>query len=113
MTYTKTITSLFFLCLFSIFLFSQSACAVTLKEAKGSGLVGERSNGYAGIVGHASPEVQKLVQSINQKRRAKYQSIAQANSTTLQAVESMAGKKSQQKTSKGQYIQKQGVWVKK
>lgn len=113
MNHTKTITHIFLLCFFSMFLLIQSASAVTLQEAKAAGLVGEQSNGYAGLVTKASPEVQSLVQSINQRRKAKYQSIAKANHASLAAVQSFAGQKTMQKTPKGQYIQKQGAWVKK
>jgi len=91
------------------------AWALSLDEAKDRGLVGERSNGYLGVVsGKASPEVQTLIEDINQKRQQRYQEIANRNNTNLQAVELLAGKTAIKKTKPGDFIQlPSGQWIKK
>lgn len=84
-----------------------------LQSAKESGQVGEKSDGYLGIVSNA-PGVAELVNDINQKRRSAYQDIAQKNGTSLQAVEELAGRKAVEKTPPGQFIMSPGgQWVKK
>lgn len=89
------------------------AHALSLDQAKGSGLVGEKPDGYLGVV-QASPEVEKLVQDINRQRAEKYKQIAAKNGTALAAVETLAGKKAIEITPPGQYVQAaSGEWVRK
>jgi len=52
--------------------------------ARSSGQVGEKMDGYLGIVGAASPALQAMVRDINIKRRAVYAQKAQAASATLE-----------------------------
>lgn len=88
--------------------------ALDLKEAKNSGLVGEQLNGYLGIVDKsAGSDVQALVNDINAKRKAKYEAIASQNSTSLETVELLAGKKAVEKTQVGNYVQTATGWKKK
>jgi uncharacterized protein YdbL (DUF1318 family) len=89
--------------------------AASLEQAKAQGLVGERANGYLGVVaGNAPPDVKALVADVNQKRRQEYQAIAQRNNTSLNAVEALAGKKAIDLTPAGQFVQlPSGQWVKK
>ncbi|MDQ6989945.1 MAG: YdbL family protein [Mariprofundaceae bacterium] len=99
--------------LLSFTLYISAAHAITLQEAKSSGAVGERGNGYIGIVAQSSPAIQALVKKVNQQRKSKYQNIAKSNNTTLKSIETLAGKKTLQKTPSGQFIQKSGRWLKK
>lgn len=46
--------------------------------AREAGQVGEKMDGYLGIVGAGNPNLQRLVSDINIKRRAKYTERAQA-----------------------------------
>lgn len=88
--------------------------AADLQQAKAEGLVGEQQNGYLGIVSaQASTEVRTLIKDINSKRKAKYESIAAQNSTSLETVELLAGKKAIEKTSTGNYVQSATGWKKK
>ena len=89
--------------------------ALTLQEAKSKGLLGERPNGYLGVVNPPAPAgVKALMNEINQKRKSKYQDIAQRNGTSLRAVETLAGQTSLKKTKPGHYIQlPSGEWRKK
>ncbi|MCG6933596.1 MAG: YdbL family protein [Gallionella sp.] len=92
---------------------SMAAWAIDLQSAKAAGQVGEKADGYLGVVINA-PGVPALVQDINQKRRAAYQDIAQKNGTSLQAVEELAGRKALEKTPPGQFIMSPGgQWIRK
>ena len=65
------------------------AAAQTLESARAQGWIGERRDGYLGVVQNA-PGVDALVQSINAQRRSHYESIAAANNVPLAAVEAQA-----------------------
>ena len=88
---------------------------LTLEEAKTQGIVGERPNGYLGVVRPgASADVQALVNDVNQKRRQTYEDIARRHTTSLEAVEMLAGKTAIENTKPGNFIQlPAGQWVKK
>jgi uncharacterized protein YdbL (DUF1318 family) len=92
-----------------------SALAATLDQAKASGQVGERPNGYLGVVADSpSPDVKALVDKVNAERRARYAEIAQKNGTSLAAVEALAGKKAIELTPSGQFVFVAGRgWVRK
>ena len=82
---------------------------MSLDAAKSQGLVGEDSSGYlAAVTSVPSADVEKLVASINQKRRAQYEKIAQANSIDVAAVEQLAAKKAIEKTQPGHYVRLPG-----
>ncbi|MCC6953465.1 MAG: YdbL family protein [Deltaproteobacteria bacterium] len=88
------------------------ANALSLEDAKAQGLVGEESNGYLGAV-QGRPDVETLVQSVNNQRKQKYADIAKKNGTTLVAVEVLAGKKAVENTAPGQYIRTGSGWSQK
>lgn len=52
--------------------------------ARASGQIGEKMDGYLGIVGGASPEVRALVSDLNIKRKAVYAQKAQAAKVTIE-----------------------------
>ncbi|GGC92737.1 YdbL family protein [Halopseudomonas salina] len=83
-----------------------------LPEAKAAGLLGERPDGYVGVVspGGDAAEIARL---INEARRAEYQRLAAENGIKLRDVEAIAGKKALERTPSGQYIQLNGVWMPK
>ena len=92
-----------------------SAWAEELDAAKAAGLVGERPDGYLGLVSsNAPPAVKQLVEDVNAKRKAKYTEIAQQNGTAVDAVAALAGAKLIERTPPGQYVMGVDVrWVKK
>jgi len=96
----------------SMFVLSTSVWALSLQDAKKQGKVGETVSGYVAAV---KPEasINALVQSINGKRKQKYQAIAKRNGTSLSSVEKLAGQKSLQKTPAGQFINAGSGWKKK
>ena len=89
------------------------AFALSLDEAKSKGLVGEKANGYLGVVSPGSQEVQTLANEVNQKRREAYPEIAARNRTPLETVEMLAGEKAVQNTKPGHFIEGPGGWTKK
>lgn len=92
--------------------FSSIVFAINLDEAKNKGLVGEKDNGYLGLVVNQK-DVQILIAEINAKRKAVYMELATKNGITLQQVEKLAAKKAYDKTSSGHYLWVNGKWVKK
>ena len=98
-----------------VVLFPATVFALSLDEAKQKGLVGEKQDGYLGLVsGNAGAEAQQLVQSINQGRLKEYSSIAERNGTPVSAVEALAGKKTIEKSPSGYYVEQgAGKWVRK
>ena len=85
-----------------------------LGDAKAAGWVGEQPNGYLGVVPGAPASAEVLVSDINAKRRSKYQSVANAQGTTLQAVEIVAGEKLIGRARTGEYVMTAGgQWVRK
>jgi uncharacterized protein YdbL (DUF1318 family) len=86
-----------------------------LGEAKQQGLLGERPDGYLGLVKPSAPaKTVEFMKDINRKRRDVYKGIAEKNGTALSAVEALAGKKAIAKTPSGQFImQPNGTWTPK
>ena len=96
--------------LFAVCLFTTSALALSLDEAKSKGLVGEQPNGYLGVRVE-SPEAKSVAQDINARRKDEYQKIAAKNGASLASVEALAGQKAVAATPKGQYIAAPSGWV--
>lgn len=102
-----------------LLLLATSANAMTLQEAmselteaKEKGLVGERQNGYLGVV-EESAEAETIVRLINDARRSEYTRIAENNSIAVSDVEAMAGKRAIERTPAGHYIEVDDRWVRK
>ncbi|MBT2133452.1 DUF1318 domain-containing protein [Croceibacterium sp. LX-88] len=55
------------------------------EAARQAGQVGEKTDGYLGVVGDQPASIQKMVADINIKRRANYAERAQAQNATLEA----------------------------
>ncbi|WP_088328328.1 YdbL family protein [Lacimicrobium sp. SS2-24] len=98
--------------LLPLLLLAFHAVAIELDDAKAQGLVGERVDGYLGIIKEAEG-VSELVDDINGKRKSKYQQLAKQNNLELAQVEALAGKKAIEKTQAGHYVLLDGEWVKK
>ena len=96
-----------------LLLISQPAYSLDLQTAKSQGLVGETSSGYLSAVKSPSAETKALLESVNLKRKQKYQEIAARNKTSLQTIEQLAGNKAIEKSKPGSYIKQGGSWQKK
>lgn len=70
---------------------AQSSPAAAVAEAKARGLVGERYDGYVGLVMEAGPMLRHQVQAINIRRRSIYSQFATARRVGLQEVGITAG----------------------
>ncbi|WP_126174022.1 YdbL family protein [Altericroceibacterium xinjiangense] len=81
------------------------------EAARQSGQVGEKTDGYLGVVGGASPGLRKMVDDINIKRRALYAEKAQAAGATLQEYAFTAGCLAVARTAPGEkYQAPDGSW---
>ncbi|HET6469019.1 MAG TPA: YdbL family protein [Geminicoccaceae bacterium] len=91
------------------------ALAAPLDDAKSAGLVGERVDGYAGVVGRDAPaEVRRLVEDINSRRRERYAEIARERNVSTEAVAAIAGQKLVTQAPRGQWVfDAEGVWKQK
>lgn len=79
--------------------------------ARSSGQIGEKMDGYLGIVGSSNPQLQRLVNDINIKRRAVYARRAQQNNATLEEYAISAGCQLIMKTVPGEkYQAPNGSW---
>ncbi|MCL6251812.1 YdbL family protein [Altererythrobacter sp. KTW20L] len=79
--------------------------------AREAGQVGERVNGYLGIVGNATPELQRVVDDINNQRRQVYTQRAQAEGATLEQYALTAGCLAIARTTPGEkYQAPDGTW---
>jgi uncharacterized protein YdbL (DUF1318 family) len=86
------------------------AFALDLDEARDAGLLGEQADGYVGIVGASSPELERLAADVNARRRAHYEEIATRNGTRVEAVAALAGKKLVEGAPSGQFVKTNGGW---
>jgi uncharacterized protein YdbL (DUF1318 family) len=91
------------------------AQAGPLEDAKAAGLVGERIDGYLGLVDSGAPaEVKRLVEQINAQREAKYAEIAGQQGAPAKAVAQIAGEKLINRAGGGEYVMgADGQWRQK
>jgi uncharacterized protein len=81
------------------------AAAQSLDQAKAAGQVGERIDGYVGVVDANAPgNVRAMVDQINAERRARYAEIAAERGTSVQAVAQIAGQKLIERAPGGEYV---------
>ena len=90
-----------------------AAQADALNDAKAKGTVGERRDGYLGVVSASAPaEAKTLVQSINSKRKQHYAKIAVQEGIDTAAVAARAGAKLRERAQPGQYVMgADGSWT--
>ncbi len=80
-------------------------------SARSAGLVGEKMDGYLGIVVASTPELQRIVNDINIKRRALYSERARATNATIEEYALTAGCQAILKTEPGEkYQAPDGSW---
>jgi uncharacterized protein len=79
--------------------------AQSLDAAKAAGQIGERIDGYVGVVDANAPgDISKLVDQVNAGREAKYAEIAAERGTSVQAVAQIAGQKLIERAPPGEYV---------
>lgn len=79
--------------------------ASDLAQAKSSGELGERYDGYLGVV-KSSAASKALAADINAKRKAHYAKIAAKNGATVEATAGVAGSKLVEGASPGHYVKR-------
>lgn len=82
-----------------------AAHAMSLEDAKHQGLIGERADGYVGIVSTSTPDLIALVKATNNSRRSEYERIAAANGQPRNVIEKLAAKKAYELTPRGEFVQ--------
>ncbi len=94
---------------------SGGVLANPLDDAKKTGSVGERPDGYLGVVGgNAGADVITLVQETNGKRRNRYSEIGRKNGMSVESVAARAGAKLVKNASPGEYVMtSSGKWIQK
>ena len=111
MTYAAKILSLAVLL---IGLAAGGAWAMDLHAAKTQGLVGERPDGFLGLVKPGNASAAALVKDVNAQRLTHYRAIAAKRGTTLEAVEAYVGQKLINRAEPGEYVMTPGgQWVRK
>jgi uncharacterized protein YdbL (DUF1318 family) len=94
-------------------LFSSSALALTLGEAREQGRVGETLNGYLAPL-RQDKDTLELVKQINAARSESYQQLADDNNLPVDEVAKMAGQKLVSRAQPGEYVQGlNGKWLRK
>lgn len=79
--------------------------------ARKAGQIGEKMDGYLGIAGAETPELRRIVNDINIKRRAVYAERAQANNATIEEYALSIGCQQILKTVPGEkYQAPDGSW---
>ena len=78
------------------------------QSARESGQVGEKADGYLGIVGNATPALRRMVDDINIRRRAVYAERARSEGATLEEYAFTAGCLAIARTSPGEMYQAPG-----
>ena len=79
--------------------------------ARAAGQVGEQPDGYLGVAGAATPELQKLIGNINIQRKAAYTAKAQASGATVEQLAFTSGCNLIAQTSPGEkYKGPDGTW---
>lgn len=92
---TMPVRNLFNAIILSIGLvFGAVALAADISQAKSAGWVCEQDNGYARVANPNAPAgVQAMVNSVNSKRKAEYERIAQKNSVAVDQVARLTAQK--------------------
>ena len=79
--------------------------------ARAAGQIGEKMDGYLGIVGASTPTLQRMVTDINIKRKAVYAERAQATNSTIEEYAFTAGCQAIARTEPGErYQAPDGSW---
>jgi uncharacterized protein YdbL (DUF1318 family) len=92
-----------------VLLVAASAQADALSDAKAQGSVGERPDGYLGVVSaNATADGKALADSINAKRRQHYAKIAAKEGIDTAAVAARAGAKLRERAAPGHYVMAPG-----
>lgn len=116
MTFIRTILMSAVLALAALsFAPAASAADPQIEAARAAGEIGERIDGYLGVVTSSpDPSLVRKVQDINNRRRAVYEQTARDNNTTVQIVAQLTGERQIERLEPGQYyMDASGSWKQK
>ncbi|WP_309612028.1 DUF1318 domain-containing protein [Sphingomonas sp.] len=65
---------------------AQASASASVADARAHGLVGERFDGYLGVVAEADEALRHRVQAVNIRRRALYSDLAERRGASLEQV---------------------------
>lgn len=83
-----------------------------VSQAKAAGRIGERADGYLGIVRPGDPALAALVARVNEERRESYGQLADRHDTSLPVVATVAGERRLAAAAPGEPIMNaDGLWV--
>lgn len=83
----------------------RTALAQDLASAKREGLLGERIDGYVGVVRADAPAaIRALADDINARRRQEYARIAEREGIEVQAVAQLAGERLIERAAPGEWV---------
>jgi len=88
------------------------AFAMTLDQARSSGAVGEKIDGYVAVLKNA-PDVQSLVADVNARRKEEYLRISKQNGQPVDAVSKLAAQQIINKLPSGAMYQVGEGWKKR
>lgn len=85
-----------------------------LHQARAAGQLGERPDGYVGVVPGAPASAAALADDVNTKRRVEYTRLATEHGTSVAAVAALAGEKLVAEAPAGQWVMNpDGTWRQK
>lgn len=86
-----------------------------IEQAQRDGLVGERVDGYLGVVDQtADAAIKRRVNDINAQRRTLYGQLARRESVPIEAVARLTGEKQIEKAPAGSYVMRDNAsWTRK
>lgn len=89
------------------------AAAQSARDLKNSGAVGERLDGYLGIVdGSAGGDIRAAIEAINAQRRQAYEGASRDSGRARSEVEAVAGARLRDKARAGDWVQNAaGQWI--
>ncbi|MEO0398822.1 MAG: YdbL family protein [Pseudomonadota bacterium] len=92
------------------------AASSAIEAAKRNCIVGERNDGYLGVVneGRANDSLRREVASVNQRRKAAYTRLARQNGVSIRDTGVLTAEKLIRRAPSGQCVQNaNGAWIKK
>lgn len=91
-----------------------SAFAMDLSSAKSSGLVGEKQNGLIeATLPNPSADITDLVNTTNAGRMDVYKQMAEKQGIPVKEVQAIAAQKIYDLAGSGEFLMKNGKWIKK
>lgn len=92
---------------------STTVFAIDLRTALSKGVAGEVDSGYLAIPPGATNEAQSLVDSVNNKRRTVYSSLAEKNGVTPEIAGTATFEMRYPEFPAGTWVKIQGRWIQK